>query len=550
MEADVVSHCISTENPGKGVGLEGAFRRVSMAGRSGLQAVSIHSRIRVAHHTVSQDKGSLTLWVLALEDLWCESNQQHIRKHDPMAYSYVILSNHPQIRDWESAAFSLTFCAGWYPQYFVKFGTGRVYPDVHRKRLGYASAGHFSFPKLKWIQLGVCWDLQNNDYRIFANGVKIGCENKFLQHGCGPDLPDDPKNMQTVKEPCGDTLYLGNTAMAFSDLKFYDRALSDREMTQAYHAGVIQPDVELDAELRKVYLGEGFQKDTWVPDAEWELKMDAPLNRPADLELFYVQGNTKSVRMTDEGLEVHTRFEKAQQSLAQPDFQDELFSQTLPGSDPITCGPVFREFAPGEQVPKADPGWARRKPGVEGENQMYLWTRQSFEGDLALEFEFMLKKEFGLGLLCLQATGMQREDFMQDYPLRKSGSMGMVAWENIRNYHWEWFREMGDTYNAVNTHAVCKEPWMKPLAYVCHPVRLSKNEWHTLRFVQEGSHLCGIIDGEVIWEAHDIPNENNGPVYTAGHIALRCMLGTHLVYRNLKVWNKKLPYEAVQWELR
>lgn len=91
---------------------------------------------------------------------------------------------------------------------------------------------------------------------------------------------------------------------------------------------------------------------------------------------------------------------------------------------------------------------------------------------------------------------------------------------------------------------------MKPLAYVCHPVRLSKNEWHTLRFVQEGSHLCGIIDGEVIWEAHDIPNENNGPVYTAGHIALRCMLGTHLVYRNLKVWNKKLPYEAVQWELR
>ena len=535
-------HYLSMDGSERGVQMNGRFRCISMDGRTGFQAESIHSRVVIPRHTVDQDKGALTLWALALEDLWCESNQQHIRKHDPAAYNYVILSDQPQIRDWESAAFSLIFCAGWYPQYFVKFGAGRIYPDVYRKRLGYASAGHFSFPALKWIQLGVCWDLQNNDYRIFANGVKIGCENKFLQPGCGPGLPDDPEKLQMVKEPCGDTLCLGNTAMAFSDLKFYDRSLSDGDMAQMYRAEVIRPDAKLDAELRKVYLGEEFKKDTWLPDAGWELKMDAPLNRPEDLELFYLQGNTKSVRVTDAGLEVHTRFEKEHQSLAQADFQDDLFHQTLPGSDPVTCGPVFREFEPGEPVLKLDPGWARRKPGVDGENQMYLWSWQSFEGDLALEFEFMLKKEFGLGLLCLQATGMQREDFMKDYPLRKSGSMSMVVWENIRNYHWEWFREMGDTYNAVNTQAVCKEPWMKPLAYACQPERLSKNEWHTLRFVQEGGHLRGIIDGEVIWEADDIPNENNGPVYTAGHIALRCMLGTHLVYRNLKVWNRSLPY--------
>lgn len=549
---DAVYHYLTPENPAAGLQIEGGFRSISMNGRRGLQAESIHSRIVIPQHPVNQDQGSITLWVLALEDLWCESNQQHIRKHDPSAYNYVILSDKQQVRDWENAAFSLTFCAGWYPQYFVKFGTGRIYPDVHSKHLGYASAGHFSFPKLKWIQLGISWDQQSNDYRIFANGVKIGCDDKFIKHAGGPDGlqvgQNDPESMQTLKEPCSETLYLGNTAMAFSSLKFYDRALSDREMAQAYDAEAIQPDAELDAGLRKTYCGDGFINDTWQPDAEWELKLDSPLSRPEDLELFYVQGNTRSVRMTDEGLEVHTRFEPEHQSLAEPDFQDELFHQTIPNNtDPITCGPIFREFLPGESFPKANPGWARRKPGVERENQMYLWTSQSFEGELALEFEFMLKKEFGLGLLCLQATGMQREDFMKDYPLRKSGSMGMVAWENVRNYHWEWFREMGDTYNEVNTHAVCKEPWMKPLAYACHPARLTKNEWHTLRFVQEGGHLRGIIDGQVIWDAHDIPNENNGPVYTAGRIGLRCMLGTHLVYRNIKVWNKKLPYEAEPW---
>jgi len=165
---------------------------------------------------------------------------------------------------------------------------------------------------------------------------------------------------------------------------------------------------------------------------------------------------------------------------------------------------------------------------------------------LALEFEFLIKKEFGLGFLCLQATGMQQEDFMKNYPLRKPGSMSMMARENIRNYHWEWFSEMEDTYNLVNTHAVCKEPWMKPLAYDCHDRRLAKNEWHTLRFVQEGNHLLGGIDGQIVREAEDQPNQNHGPVYTSGHIGLLCILGAHLVYRNLKEWNKTLPDRMTQ----
>ena len=45
-------------------------------------------------------------------------------------------------------------------------------------------------------------------------------------------------------------------------------------------------------------------------------------------------------------------------------------------------------------------------------DQMYLWTKQSFEGDLYVEFDFKSIRPGGLALLMLQAPGMQREDFM------------------------------------------------------------------------------------------------------------------------------------------
>ena len=60
-----------------------------------------------------------------------------------------------------------------------------------------------------------------------------------------------------------------------------------------------------------------------------------------------------------------------------------------------------------------------------------------------------------------QASGMQREDFMKEYPLRTNGSMSTVHSEDVRNYHWEFFREMNDTRNDVCSHG-CSEkvPWL------------------------------------------------------------------------------------------
>jgi hypothetical protein len=74
--------------------------------------------------------------------------------------------------------------------------------------------------------------------------------------------------------------------------------------------------------------------------------------------------------------------------------------------------------------------------------RMYLWICQVFEGDLYESFEFKLHQHGGLALLMTQAAGMQGENFLADYPLRSNGSMSVVCWEDVRNYHWEFCREM------------------------------------------------------------------------------------------------------------
>jgi len=167
--------------------------------------------------------------------------------------------------------------------------------------------------------------------------------------------------------------------------------------------------------------------------------------------------------------------------------------------------------------------------------QVYLWTKQHFEGHLALEFEFMPRQHNGLSLLMLQASGMQREDFMADYPLRTTGAMNMVFMENVRGYHWEFFREMDDTRNDVASSALIKQPWQRPLAYYCLNRQLALHEWHRVQFVQEGPRLRGAIDGELVFDVTDDPFAHTGGFYQCGHIAIRCMTKTKNFYRNLKI---------------
>src|SRR5262245_11807774 len=95
--------------------VEGAARVINHQGRKGINALSVRTRAVIPKHTVSSPSGSLTLWLMALEDLATITSIPHILQCEPDFNVYTVLSDNPTLREWESASFALVWCGHWYP---------------------------------------------------------------------------------------------------------------------------------------------------------------------------------------------------------------------------------------------------------------------------------------------------------------------------------------------------------------------------------------------------------------------------------------------------
>lgn len=341
---------------------------------------------------------------------------------------------------------------------------------------------HFHFVRHRWHHVCVTWDKPASRFRLYVNGVPIARETPFLE---------------MFAEDCGPRLYLGNPTFAFSGIRFYDTEFSDDEASRQYHDQAREEDHDIVDELRRQHVAPPPGTLDWAPDRSWRTPMDLPLNRISDLDHFQLQGQEDCLHVEEQGLRVTT-------------IDD-----------------------------------ASRQHGL-GYNkvEMYLWSRQCFEGDVAMEFDFKLLQPNGLCLAMIHANGMQREDFMSDYPIRTDGSMRMVCWENVRNYHWEFYREIDNCRNDTATHLFVKNPWMRGLAYQVMPAPLEQQTWHRFRLVQEGPRLRGAIDDQLVFDVTDRPDDNNGPVLDFGRVAIRLKYKSSAVFRNLRVHNRPSPIES------
>lgn len=459
--------------------LQGDYRLIKKDGRTGWNGLKLQSAVELYGHNLNENEGSVSIWFLSLEELCTTLKYNNFQEHNKFYYNYPIITDHKEKNDFKNAVFCINWDCGWYPQLCAKFFRGEIYPD------GYAptpkaivTAGHCSFDKEEWYQLVFTWNKSENRYRIYINGVLIACSDIYT---AGMEW-----------EEAGSILYLGNPTLCISDITMYRDEITDTEVRELFdrECSVIHKGVQ--DELLQIYAGGGdMQPFCWQPGEGWRIELETPLKEEKDLDLFYVQGAVDSVHMTRDGLLIDT-----------PDH-----------------------------LPKH----ANRAIDLD---QMYLWTKKSFEGDLYVEFQFKSLRQGGLSLLMFQGSGMQREDFMQEYPLRTNGSMSTVHSEDVRNYHWEYYREMNDTRNDTASQVLLKNPWFRPLGYHCLKEPITRDEWHTLKLLQEGEKITCVIDNMVVLDLKDDGFGNNGPVLSAGHIAVRCMVRTKMLFKNLKVMNK------------
>ncbi len=237
-------------------------------------------------------------------------------------------------------------------------------------------------------------------------------------------------------------------------------------------------------------------KAEWSADASWTLTRQTTFTKPEDLNGWKQQGCTtpefkmKALQTTPEGLLMET--------------PDEIHNET----------------------------------------RMYLWSPENFEGDIAIQYEFRPEKDSGLALLVVQASGMQREDFITDHPPRTSGAMTTIIGDRVRNYHWEFFRRTGDVRSDLGTQVLVKNPWTHPLGMATLP-RLQVGAWHQLLFVREGGHIRAALDGQWVFDLRDEALANTGPIFNYGRIGLRLMYQTRMRFRDLRVWTKNPGLEIM-----
>ncbi len=471
-----------TEPSGAHRVLPGPPCRVIEAGhRRGVNFSSIRGRIALPEHTLCEPRGTLSMWVMSLDDLYPAAQFLGHANSNPHFSKHVLLTDREVVPDTDAANFSLVFDSYWHPVFYAKFATGSHLQNAWGPVRGAeALAGHFEFHRLEWYLITVRWDYENNLYEIFANGVRVASADTTT-----PKLPH---------LPCGPVLYIGTPALAVSEVHFFNTLLTPQEIQELPGTSLTNPAIR--SRLERTFEGRDLPALQWQPDETWTRQLALSLKEKAHYLEFFLQGAGSAVSFTDQGFRIRT--------------------------------PSMQEFtAPRHSV----------RPGVDM-TRMYLWTRKTFQGDLAVSFEFKLNAPGGLCLLMTQAAGMQGEDFLTDYAPRVNGSMATVCWEDVRNYHWEFYRDMVDTPNHLVCHACLKNPWFKPMAFQLEYRRWELDRWYRLDFLQEGPHLRGAIDGLTVIDATDDPFANHGPVLLNGRIALRCMMRTDMTFRNLQVWSR------------
>ncbi len=451
------------------------LRRLTHRGRGGVVSEHVFGAVVLGPHHLAEPKGSLSLWVMALEDLHTAQVLDSHNLHIPSANEITLISDRESVWDSHAAHFAIVKSTHWTPSFYMKRFPGHVYQAFKSPAKAVSAAGHFSMPAGRWLQILYVWDNAANHHVLYANGVRIGCG-------------DSTQSKPLAVSPPGPFLCVGSPMLAHGDVRGYAEAFDDAGARALYAAEEPSPDPDFQAELERIYLGRGIAP-LLVPQGDgWETRLEASLCEPDALRLFEVQGCPQAPTVSDEGLRI-----------------------TTPLQDPL------HDFS------------------VLDLNHVYLWSRESYEGDLHLSYEFQNLREGGLSLLMTRCSGMQREDTRRCHRPQTNGIMKTVCWEDVRNYHWEYLREMNDVRNDVASHALIKNPWFRALGFGIQGPRFALGSWHRLDFVQTGADIQCAIDGQVVITARDSAEDNNGPVFSTGRFAIRCMTRTDIRIRHLRV---------------
>lgn len=281
-----------------GLELSGAYRFLTIDGRTGLNCCSLETRALIPSDLHREERGTLALWFSPLEDLGTMPVMEHIRNKDPHAYSYPLVSDALPARDLEVSQFGLFWNAGWYPKLMAKLCYGLLFPPMDFVMLPWVYVDALPLRAGAWYYVVFTWDRPARQLRLYVNGLLAG-HNDHIDHF------DHPKGR----------LHVGNPAMVFSDLTLSDSVWDAIHIAQEYQRGGNAPRTEVAAEVRACCVPVERAPLQLSRDASWVTALELSLTDSDDLAHFLRQGPQyqplPKCEITPEGLLVQTPNELA-----------------------------------------------------------------------------------------------------------------------------------------------------------------------------------------------------------------------------------------------
>jgi len=462
--------------------LKGAYDILDYQGRKGMVLHSRHGSLRLPGNPCEREEGAIGLWILPLEDLSPWPHWEHHKTHNENVQSLTLLADQPVLMNDQPSGFAMVWHSNWHPGFFTKFFRGWHYDGFRGEPKAIAAAGHLPLKAGSWVHLLVTWSRPQSRIRLYCDGIRVGHSDAQL------DARKSTDTRHLTFDRQGPDLYTGGTLWATGEITAYEEFLDDGSADDLYLSEASTPASEHRNHLRSVFRASETVPMPPAQENHWHPVLDLPLTDAKGLDRFFIQGCGPAPRLTEEGLRVTT------------DMNDPTPKRQ----------PVSYEYA-------------------------YLWLRGFWHGDMRIRYQFKTKQRGGLSLLMAQVSGMHGEDHLADYPLDVDGRMELVCWKDIRNYHWEYYREMDDVRNEAASHAMLKNPFFTPLGYRVQTELYPLDEWIDLEWRQERDRILGAINGRVILDTVDDPHTHNGPRYSRGRACIRCMCRTDMVFRNLKI---------------
>ena len=96
----------------------------------GLNLTSIHSAFEMKQHTLNENEGAVSMWVMSLEDLAPYPLQEGMSMGSPYFRNYPFLTDSPDPMNVDAGNFKILFWNNFHPAIRVQFDKGNFYEEV------------------------------------------------------------------------------------------------------------------------------------------------------------------------------------------------------------------------------------------------------------------------------------------------------------------------------------------------------------------------------------------------------------------------------------